>query len=141
LLGWVCGGQRGWGCSHALGPHSHLLPISPKAQPRRGLSPRHSSPALVPVRVQIIPSIWTIPGVLLTRGVRRFPARLLTESANVKSTAEKNKREEDNRKRGTQTTAGHKLKRHSCAGATQRRSRVSTIKRRFPRPRKSTRPW
>jgi hypothetical protein len=65
----------------------------------------------VPVPVQIIPPIWTIAVVLLMRGVRRFPARLLTESADRESTAEKNKREEDNekRKRRTQTTAGHKL--------------------------------
>jgi hypothetical protein len=43
------------------------------------------------------------------RGVRRFPARLLTESADRESTAEKNKREEDHKKRRMKVTAGHKL--------------------------------
>src|ERR1039458_579425 len=145
------------GRSRPRSPHRHLLPVSPKAQPRRRFSPRHSPPPQVPVPVQMIAQIRTIglfSALLAALGRRRrgsgFLARLLTEGAAQEPAAgnsaeKKNQsREEDNEENKTgrtQTTAGHKLKRHSCAGATQRPSRVSTIKGRFPRPRRSPRPW
>src|SRR5450755_3433132 len=75
--------------------------------------PRDSSSAPIPVRVQIIPPIGRIRGVLLMRS-GRFPVALLTESAEGESTAEKSKGDEDSKMGRTQTMAGHKLARYSC---------------------------
>jgi tRNA A37 N6-isopentenylltransferase MiaA len=109
--------------------------------------------------MQMIAQIRTSPAALFAAllaalGRRRrgsgFLTRLLTEGAAQEPAAENSvekkteSHEEDNEEdktKRTQTPAAHKLKRHSCAGATQRTSRVSTIQRRFPRPRKSPRPW
>src|SRR5208283_2541412 len=61
LLGWVFGGRCGRGDSRrAPRPHCHFLLVSPKPQSRRRF-PRHSPSALVPVPIQLITPINTIP--------------------------------------------------------------------------------
>src|ERR1039458_1538216 len=82
------------GRSRPRSPHRHLLPVSPKAQPRRRFSPRHSPPPQVPVPVLMIVQIRTIglfTALLAAFGIRQrgsgFLARLLTEGAAQKPAA------------------------------------------------------